>query len=242
MSNIVPFNEMQQMAVSVAKSGMFNLKSVEQATTLMLIAQAEGIAPIQAVQMYSVINGMPSLKSTEIQARFQRAGGKVNWLEASNEKALVELTIDGQSYKSEFTLADAKRMGLDKKDNWVKMPKQMCMARAMAMGVRAIYPSCLNNMYSVDEMQDTIAVEPTPATKPKVEHIEAEIELTPEPSIGSLKLKLANRLKKYSFSSGDIKSFAIKFDLADNKALLEKVVNDEELLKEMVTEFEAEEK
>ena len=81
MSNIVPFAEMQTMALSVTKSGMFGLKSPEQAVTLMLIAQAENIHPIQAVQMYSVINGMPSLKSTEVQARFQRAGGKVQQLQ-----------------------------------------------------------------------------------------------------------------------------------------------------------------
>ena len=47
MSNIVPFDEMGKMANAVTKSGMFGIKNENQALTLMMIAQAENIAPIQ---------------------------------------------------------------------------------------------------------------------------------------------------------------------------------------------------
>ena len=147
-------------AEAVTKSGMFGLKSVNQTLTLMLIAEAENIPAIQAVQMYSVINGMPSLKSTEVQSRFQRSGGKVEWLETTDKKAVAKLTHpEAIEYISEFTMEQAIQMGLANKDNYKKMPKAMLMARAITSGVRAIYPMCLNNMYSVEEMMDT---QPTP--------------------------------------------------------------------------------
>ena len=40
MSNLIPVNDIQTMALAVVKSGLFGMKTVEQATALMLIAQA----------------------------------------------------------------------------------------------------------------------------------------------------------------------------------------------------------
>ena len=235
MSNIVPFNELSQMALSVTKSGMFGLKNENQALTLMMIAQAEGIHPIQAIQQYSIINGMPSLKSTEVQARFQKGGGKINWIETSDKQAVCELSIDGQTYKSEFNFAQATQMGLVSKDNWKRMPKQMLMARAVSSGVRALYPQCLNNMYSVEEAEQIVDTNAT-NTMPTIEA--TDVEVIPEPTTNSLKLMLSNRLKELSFSSADIKEFAESYKLNENEELLENLVNDKELLMSKVTEFE----
>lgn len=236
MSNIVPFNEMNSMASAVTKSGMFGLKNENQALTLMLIAQAEGIHPIQAVQMYSIINGMPSLKSTEVQARFQKAGGKINWKETSTTSAKVELSIDGQKYISEFSMEDAKRMQLASKDNWVKMPKQMLMARCITMGVRALYPQCLNNMYSSDEIQDftdtTVLARCDDDTFIEPEPSEPKPSLKAE--IAILKLKLMDM----QLSEADIKSFAKMFDLQNNLDMIIALNSDEALLIEKIKQFE----
>jgi len=238
MSNIVPYGEMEKMAIATTKSGLFGLKNENQAITLMLIASAEGIHPIQAMQAYSVINGVPSLKSTEVQSRFQRAGGKIEWIETSNTKASVKLSIDGQSYTSEFVMEDAKRMGLADKDNWKKMPKQMLMARAITMGVRALYPQCLNNMYSSDEVQeftettigpkhdDTPWIDAEPVQEPPKTSIKAEVAI--------LKLKL----RDLQLSEGEIKSFASHFDLANNLDTIIAFNSDEALLIEKIKEFE----
>lgn len=239
-SNIVPFNEMNSMAMAVTKSGMFGLKNENQALTLMLIAQAEGIHPIQAVQMYSVINGMPSLKSTEVQARFQRAGGKINWKETGITKAVVELSIDGQTYTSEFSMDDAKRMGLADKDNWKKMPKQMLMARCITMGVRALYPQCLNNMYSSDEVQDFSPTE-FESVKDNTPFVEADIEAEVEDPKPSLKAEVAIlklKLRDLNLSEGEIKGFAAHFDLQNNLDTIIALNSDEALLVEKIKEFE----
>ena len=230
MSNIVPYNEMEKMALAVTKSGMFGLKSENQAITLMLIAQAEGIHPVKAIQQYSIINGIPSLKSTEVQARFQRAGGKVQWLESSITKAKCKLTIDSQEYESEFTTEDAKRMLLLEKDNWKKMPKQMLMARAITMGVRAIYPQCLNNMYSADEVQDFGVPDY------EVEVVEAPVKIEAKPT--NYKLKIQGKLAELQLTTKEIKAFAEYSGIGEDENLLVELCNNDEKLEALVREFE----
>ena len=222
--------QLQIMAKAVTESGLFGLKNQNQAFKLMMIAEAENIPAIKAVQMYSIINGMPSLKSTEVQARFQKSGGKLQWIETTDKKAVCKMSHpDGGEYTSEITIEMAKQMGLSEKDNWKKMPKQMLMARAITSGVRALYPACLNNMYSDMEAIDM----------PKEDIIETEIEEEAhKQSISLLKMKLANRLKELSLSTADIKAFALKFELTENADLIEEILNDENKLIEMVKEFE----
>lgn len=222
--------QLQIMAKAVTESGLFGLKNQNQAFTLMLIAEAEGIPAIKAVQMYSIINGMPSLKSTEVQARFQKSGGKIQWIETTEKKAVCKMSHpDGGEYTSEFSIEMAKQMGLASKDNWVKMPKQMLMARAITSGVRALYPSCLNNMYAYEEAIDM----------PKEDIIETEIEdEEPKKDLSQLKFKLSKRLKDLSLSTADVKAFAIKFELTENADLIDEILNDENKLIEMVKEFE----
>lgn len=222
--------QLQIMAKAVTESGLFGLKNQNQAFTLMLIAEAEGIPAIKAVQMYSIINGMPSLKSTEVQARFQKSGGKIQWIETTEKKAVCKMSHpDGGEYTSEFSIEMAKQMGLSSKDNWVKMPKQMLMARAITSGVRALYPSCLNNMYAYEEAIDM----------PKEDIIETEIEdEEPKKDLSQLKFKLSKRLKDLSLSTADVKAFAIKFELTENADLIDEILNDENKLIEMVKEFE----
>ena len=222
--------QLQVMAKAVTESGLFGLKNQNVAFTLMMIAEAEGIPAVKAVQIYSIINGMPSLKSTEVQARFQKSGGKLQWIETTEKKAVCKMSHpDGGEYTSEFSIEMAKQMGLAEKDNWKKMPKQMLMARAITAGVRALYPACLNNMYSDMEAIDM----------PKEDIIETEIEEeAPKQSISLLKMKLANRLKELSLSTADIKAFALKFELTENADLIEEILNDENKLIEMVKEFE----
>jgi hypothetical protein len=238
MNNIVPYSELQSMAKAVTTSGMFGLKNENQAVTLMLIAQAENIHPIQAIQKYVIIKGLPSLKSTEVQARFQKNKGSVKWIETTNKKAVCELKhpdYDG-TYLSEFGEEDAKLEGLLNKDNYKRMPKAMYMARAMTRGVRAVAPDCLNNMYSVEEAQSI----PVRAEDdiPMIEDVEVIEEVEQKPSINSLKLQLSNRLKELSFSSADVREFADKYELNTRVDLLSDLVNSKELLMNYVADFE----
>ncbi|NBV32410.1 MAG: hypothetical protein EBR81_01040 [Proteobacteria bacterium] len=86
---LVPFNEMQQMAEAIAGSGLFGLKTPQQALALGLLCQAEGRHPAEAARDYHVIQGRPTLKADTMLARFQSAGGRVEWPVYSDKKARV---------------------------------------------------------------------------------------------------------------------------------------------------------
>lgn len=235
MSNIVPYNELQSMALSVTKSGMFGLKNENQAITLMLIAQAENIHPIQAIQMYSVINGMPALKTTEMIARYMRSGGKIVWLETTDKIAKAKFIFEENELIYEYTIQDANKAQLTSKDNWKRMPKEMLRARCASSGIRMSNPASLNNMYSVEEAMDI----PQDSDMPTIEATVEDVEIVEQkPTQNSLKLMLATRLKELSFSSTDIKDFANKYELNENEELLSDLVNDKDLLLDYVNKFE----
>src|SRR6266403_4405735 len=83
---IVPMADIEKMAAYITKSGLFGIKTVEQAAALMLMASAEGKHPATAAQEYNIIQGRPALKADAMMARFQAAGGKVQWGEYTDKR------------------------------------------------------------------------------------------------------------------------------------------------------------
>jgi hypothetical protein len=151
---ITTISDLERIATVMSKSGLFN-KSPDQMMALMLIAQAEGIHPAIAAQEYDVISGRPALKGQSALARFQQAGGSVQWHTRTDEEASATFTHKaGGSLKVLWTIERANRMGLTGKDNWKKQPGTMLSWRCVAEGVRAVYPACLNRMYLAEEIQD----------------------------------------------------------------------------------------
>ena len=163
--------DLQVMANAMAITGMFGFKKKEEAFALMLIAQAEGRHPATIAQDYDVIQGRPALKSVAAMARFQIAGGKVQWIESNHDRAVAEFSHPlGGSLTITWDMDRAKAAQLSGKDNWKKFPDQMLRARCAAEGVRAVFPACLNGMYVSEEVQDFEprheARNPTPAPRP----------------------------------------------------------------------------
>jgi hypothetical protein len=189
MSNsIIPVNEVKQMALAVANSGFFGYDTPEQALTLMLVAQAEGRHPASAAKEYHLIKGRPALKSDAMLARFQQAGGSVNWEERSAEKVCAKFSHpQGGELRICWTLEDAKRAGLANGDNWKKYPRQMLSARVISEGVRMVYPSVISGFYTPEEVQDFAPMEkPKPIiAKPifKKDEESKQDEASPEPAI-----------------------------------------------------------
>ena len=76
---MIPYADMEKMATVIAQSGLFGVKNPTQALALMLLSQAEGLHPATAARDYHVIQGRPTLKADTMLARFQAAGGSVEW-------------------------------------------------------------------------------------------------------------------------------------------------------------------
>jgi hypothetical protein len=155
MSNLIPVNDIQTMALAVVKSGLFGMKTVEQATALMLIAQAEGYHPALAARDYHIIQGRPTLKAETMMARFQQQGGKVEWKTLTDtEVTAVFSHPSGGSASITWTLEQAKKAGLTNKDNWKNYPRAMLRARVVSEGIRTVFPGVVLGVYTPEEVQD----------------------------------------------------------------------------------------
>ncbi len=155
MSNIVPLADIQKMAEVAATSKMFGFKNPQEAMAIMLLCQAEGLHPAIAARDYHIIQGRPALKADAMLARFQQAGGKVEWkVYTDAEVTGVFSHPQGGSLEVTWTLAQAKSIGIAGKDNWKNYPRAMLRARCLSEGIRAVYPGCVVGVYTPEEVQD----------------------------------------------------------------------------------------
>ena len=158
----VTFQQIERMAQAAAKSGLFGVKDVDQAMALMMIAQAEGMHPALAARDYHIINGKPALKSDTMLARFQQAGGRVDWKEYTDAKVVgVFSHPQAGSVTVDWTIERAITAGLMRNPTWKNYPRAMLRARVISEGVRTCYPGVAVGTYTVEEMQD---IEPTNVT------------------------------------------------------------------------------
>ena len=148
-------SDMQVMAEAVARSGLFGMKSPEQALALMLVAQSENQHPATVTQDYDIIQGKACRKTHSVMARFQQMGGRVEWHELTDQTADATFSHPaGGSLRIAWTFEQAKKAGLTNKDNWKNYPRAMLRARTIAEGVRAVYPAAIGGMMIAEEAQD----------------------------------------------------------------------------------------
>lgn len=151
----VSFSDIERMAGAVAKSGLFGVKTPEQAMALMLVAQAEGLHPAIAARDYDIIQGRPAKKSEAMMRSFIANGGKVRW-HALDDK-IADATFShpaGGEIRITWDLLRATTAGLSGKDMYKKFPRQMLRARCISEGVRTVCPMATSGMYVPEEVAD----------------------------------------------------------------------------------------
>lgn len=154
-------DEVERMGEALARSGLFGFKRPEEAVALMLVAQSQGRHPASVAEEYDIIQGRPALRSRAALARYQVAGGRIEWLERTDTRVSARFSHpQGGELVVTWDIARAKAMGLAEKDNWKKQPMIMLSWRVVAEGIRATYPACLSGQYLVEEVAD---FEPLPA-------------------------------------------------------------------------------
>lgn len=155
MTALVPVDQVERMALAVAKSGLFGVKTSDQAMALMLIAQAEGMHPAIAARDYHVINGRPTLKSDAMLARFQAAGGTVRWGDYTDKRVTGTFSHpQGGSVEVAWTVEMATTAGLTKNPTWRSYPRQMLRARCISEGIRTVFPGVVVGTYTPEEAED----------------------------------------------------------------------------------------
>jgi len=183
----------EKMATIGNKSGLFGVKTAEQAAALMLIAQAEGTSPALALRDYHVIGGRPTLKADAILARFQQAGGKVRWLKLTEQEATAVFSHPaGGDVEISWTLEMARKAQLLGNGTWQKYSRAMLRSRCISEGVRTVYPGVVCGVYTPEEIESIDAAPvriaatsvPAPAPVAELEYVAAP-EVTVQMAIAS---------------------------------------------------------
>jgi len=150
-------SDIEQMADTVAKSGIFPMvKTKEQAAALMLLCQAEGIHPMQALKKYHLVQNRPAMKAEAMLASFMDRGGTVSFVELTDTACSAIFISKGvpDGVTISWDLERAKNAGLLGKDNWAKYPRAMLRSRVVSEGVRAADPGAVLGVYTPEETED----------------------------------------------------------------------------------------
>jgi len=242
MSNaLIPVDQIQTMATAIAKSGLFGMKTPEQAMALMLVAQAEGYSPALAARDYHVIQGRPALKADAMLARFQAAGGKVEWKKYTDaEVSAVFSHPQGGTLELSWTFEQAKRIGLTGKDNWKNYPRAMLRARVISEGIRTIYPGVVAGSYTPEEVQDFDAPKTRDMGPVEVVSVPESHQVPAEPSTASVAvpevlpdpgwtLSLPGKETLHCLDEDDFRSQAVELCAKLNNPKLDARTRDEKL-------------
>jgi len=151
---IVPYKELQSMAVAISSSGLFGMKTPEQAIALMLIAQADGVHPAAAARDYDIIQGRPAKKSEAMMRQYIAAGGTVEWHTLSDTCADATFSHpQGGKVRIVWDMARAEKAELSGKAMYKKYPRQMLRARCVSEGVRTVCPVATGGLYTPEEIE-----------------------------------------------------------------------------------------
>lgn len=191
---IVPFAELQQISKAISPQ-LFSLKNDVEVFTLMMMGQADGIHPITALRRYHIISGKPAMKAEAMLACYLEAGGKVKWLQRTDEVVEAQFYESAEDANPVTIKWDKARVTKAKLGgNHLTYPCQMMTARVISEGVRLKKPQIVIGIYTPEEVStftDTVTprqneaawgnAQPPAPEQPK--QIEAEVNPeTPPPA------------------------------------------------------------
>lgn len=164
---VYQLSDISRMADYISEAKMFGIKSKAEAFILLMVAENEGINPIQASMDYDIINGKPTIKTVAALRRFLEAGGQVKYKVYTDTECTVEVSHKQYgSLEITWTIEKAnkiidyydKQTGkphyLTEKMNWKNYPRDMLKHRAVGEALRTIYPQGMKNMYTTEEARD----------------------------------------------------------------------------------------
>jgi hypothetical protein len=189
------FEQLRQMAVSFAKSGLFGVKDPDSALSLLLIAESEGKSPAAVMKDFDIIQGRPAKKSEAMLRDFQASGGRVEWVELTDSRAAAKFShpLAPVPILIDWDLERAKKAGLLGKsgDMYSKYARAMLRSRCISEGVRSTAPGATSQLYTPEEVMQIAAEEPpktvseNAAVADAVDQIKADAE-TPKDDIDEL--------------------------------------------------------
>lgn len=163
-------NDLELMAKKAVASRMYQVDEA-QAFTLMMLCEAEGLHPIQALRRFHVIQGRPAMRADAILGEMMRHGWVVEWLSDSRDRAAQAASFTHprkcpQGKLVSFTIEDARAAGLANRDNWKAHTPAMLRARVISTACRMLDPGIVVGIYTPDEIEEFAGRDTTPAPSP----------------------------------------------------------------------------
>lgn len=125
---------------------------------VVLTGREMAMTPMQALRAFWLSpDGRLGMYADAMMACMLRAGIKPQFERLDNEAAILVSTRDGITYRSEFTIDDAKTAGIYQKDRsvWPKYPKAMLKARVIGDTFRTLAPDLGGGqIYTKEEIND----------------------------------------------------------------------------------------
>lgn len=179
----------------LAKSGYFpDARDAAKASVRIMIGLDLGISPTAAltgIHYFEEKGKAIFLIEAKILAALihNRPGYDYEVIERTEQKATLRFLRNGEALKPDvtYTIEDAKRAGLLKKDNWQKHPVQMLTWRAMAEGQRLHFPEIttgapiyITEEFGVepDDLVGALEERPQPLSDSEADDLRAEAEVT----------------------------------------------------------------
>lgn len=137
----------------------------DEAAAAMLAGSEVGLSPMASLRAFDNIQGTATPKAITIRAVMLRLGCEVEVVEQTSQRCIMRgrRTRDANWTEVKWDMDRARKMGLDKKQQWQNQPGAMLVARATSELGRLIAADALLGLgYTAEEVADD---QPEPATK-----------------------------------------------------------------------------
>ena len=166
-------DEATTLARAAVASKLYAVGSPEAALMILLTGRDLGLTASQSFRAIYVVSGKPVVSSDAMVAAIRRSGLCTSWrvVETTTERCTIETLRQGESEpeRESFSMEDATRAGLSRKDVWRAYPRDMLRHRAAAGLARRVYPDVVLGCYAPGELDEQSS---SPAT--------VEVRLTAE--------------------------------------------------------------
>lgn len=168
-----PTKAIERFGEWIGKSGMFGCTRTEQGMIIAITCIEMRIGLVEFAQTFDIMhNGKLRKKALAAQVEFEQLGGKVRWIDAGEgrEKAEAEFSYNGQTKTFRFTIEDARRANLVKKDGaWETWTADMLCVRVLSLGIKRLCPKIYAGFESDDSEQPSLVLPKMESTLPKPE-------------------------------------------------------------------------
>jgi len=164
---------LQSIAKELVGSKLHQHRNPADVLFVIFVGESLGLTPATALINIYNVNGMPAMKADLKLALAKKhpeyAGCTIK---SDTNQCTVEMkrklpSGEIETIVSTFTMQDAARAGLLKKDNWQKYPARMLKARAVSYAVNDLFPDVFFGLLSKEEAEEIEAPKATVKAKEK---------------------------------------------------------------------------